>query len=67
MNDKFYKVTNYFGGVCEIFNDYESAKALFDKLMAQNNCDIELMEYTCNGGYRGHGIEYFYKGKYYTA
>lgn len=64
---KFYKVDNYFGGICEIFNDYDSAKALFNERMAKNDSHVELIEITCDHGYCGKGIEYFDRGKYYTA
>lgn len=64
---KYYKVTNYFGGVCKLFDTYDEAAALFNERMAKNDDILELIEITHdNGGYHGEAIKIYNFGKYYT-
>ena len=55
---KSYKVSNYFGGVCEIFYTYNEAFELFSQLVLDGCRDVEIMEYTeDNSGCYGHSIK----------
>ena len=55
----FYKVSNYFGGVCEFFDDRNEAFDLFNQLVLDGCRDVEVMEYIVeeNGGCVGHSIK----------
>lgn len=65
---KYYKVTNYFGGINEIFDNYDEANALFIERMAKNDNYIELVEITCDAnGYHGETIKVYNNGKYYAV